>query len=268
MGDGASSQPDYLFGQNFAGKDVPLVYDDYDYAGLNVYMPNTGFSAGRIIIYNGSVNLLDEKIPETALAVLDKKELRLLRNAIFAKHGMIFQSDDLKAHFGQFSWYNPKSDNVNNQLTDIDKANVQRILAFENAKPNTRLSRKDLIHYYSNIVPAPSWCASLSINEDNTINYDGGGEDKFKGSYKIENGFLVVLVTEQHVSAEEPRHKEYFLDKSWRWPGGVTYKDGTVTYREPVKMVFPLGEPPRTTADFPYIGRKIGSIVWWTSSGN
>ena len=65
-----------------------------------------------------------------------KDELRLLRNAIFAKHGYIFKNDDLKNYFGQFTWYAPKYSDINDQLTPVEKKNVDalRILEVEIAK--------------------------------------------------------------------------------------------------------------------------------------
>ncbi|MDR0331261.1 MAG: YARHG domain-containing protein, partial [Chitinispirillales bacterium] len=258
----AKTSPErYLFEQNFAGNDVSIVFDDYDYALFSSYAPNIGFSAGKRVVYNGSVLLLDLRIPETALAALDKKELRLLRNAIFAKHGMIFQSEDLKAHFKQFDWYNPKSGNVTDKLTDIDKRNIENIQAFENAKPKHNLSKKDLAGSFNDVTPAPSNCRTININDDNAIGYSGGGEDGFRGSYKIENGFLSVLVTEQPIG--EP---EYLLDNRWRWPSGVTYREGIAVYKEPVKLVFPVGDviphPNEELGKF-VRGRQIGSVTWW-----
>ena len=42
---------------------------------------------------------------EQILKSLTKKELRLLRNAFYARQGYNFKSKDLKAFFSQFSWY-------------------------------------------------------------------------------------------------------------------------------------------------------------------
>ena len=53
-----------------------------------------------------------------------KDEKRILRNAIFAKHGYIFKSEDLKNYFGQFAWYAPKYSDINDQLNPIEKRNV------------------------------------------------------------------------------------------------------------------------------------------------
>jgi hypothetical protein len=251
----------YLFEQNFAANDVSLIFDDNDFAPSEIYMPNIGFSAGKRVIYNGSLMLLDRGIPETALAALDKKELRLLRNAIFAKHGLIFQSDDLKTHFKQFDWYKPQSKDVNSKLTEVDKANIESIQVFENAKSKPNLSKKDLVNrYYPMPGGAPSWCPEFNINADNTIEYYGwNGEDNFKGVYIIEKGFLVVLVTEQRVGTPE-----YLIKNSWRWPNSVTYRDEKVVYKNPIKLEFPVGETlSYNEYDINKKGWQIGTIKWW-----
>jgi hypothetical protein len=252
----------YLFEQNFAENDVSILYDDGVHDGPLIYVPNIGFSAGKRVIYNGSISLLDYGIPETVLAVLDKKELRILRNAIFAKHGLIFQSDDLKAHFPKFDWYKPQSKDVNKKLTDVDKKNIERIQAFENTKPKSNLNKKDLAGSYADAIPAASASHTFSISDNNTIVYEGSGEDNFKGSYKIENGFLIVLVTEQHVGAYEPRTPEYFLNNNWRWPSGVTYNNKIVTYKDPIRMVFPVGDASPVCDNLCQV-RQIGSRQWW-----
>lgn len=61
---------------------------------------------------------------------LSKKELRILRNAIFARHGYMFQSEDLQHYFGNFYDYVPTTRNV----TDFNKtesANVAMIQQYE-----------------------------------------------------------------------------------------------------------------------------------------
>jgi uncharacterized protein (TIGR02145 family) len=233
----------YLFEQNFAENDT--------------YVSNIGFSAGKRVIYKGSVKLLDEAIPETALAILDKKELRLLRNAIYAKHGVIFQSDDLKKYFPKFAWYKPQSKNVDDKLTEIDKENAARIQAFENAKPKPGLSGKDLINKYQDTAPAKSDSHEFIIRYNSTIEYKGNKEHSFKGDYKIENGFLVVLVKEQRIG-----NPEYIHSKNWQWPSGITFKDGIVTYKEPVKLVFPIGDT-GFGCENDCKWQQIGSQKWW-----
>lgn len=63
-------------------------------------------------------------------------ELRLLRNEIFARRGYEFQSKDLKKHFSQFKWYQPKHTDVNDELSAIDKQNINLILSLEKKRRN------------------------------------------------------------------------------------------------------------------------------------
>lgn len=63
--------------------------------------------------------------------------LRLIRNEIFALHGRIFNSQDLRDYFSQKSWYvptyNPEDFDANMfyYLNDYEEANLQLILDYE-----------------------------------------------------------------------------------------------------------------------------------------
>lgn len=59
---------------------------------------------------------------------LSVDDLDLMRNEIFADYGYIFKSDKWKEHFSAQGWYKPRFDNVDDRLTEIDKANIQVIL--------------------------------------------------------------------------------------------------------------------------------------------
>jgi hypothetical protein len=261
-----SSGNRYLFQENFAKNDVYRVAKDYwgndvkndrDDKFWNYDIVNIGFSTGKRIIYDGTVALLDYKLPESALAVLDKDELRLLRNSIYAKYGMIFQSADLKAHFQKFKWYKSRKNNVESSLTEVDKDNIRRIQMFENARPNLNLKKSDLIREYIEYFPVPSWTPAIMINANNTIGGHRGVEDNWEGTYTLENGFLVVLVTKQGVGSSS-----YFLNSNWRWPNGAVYKDGTITYKTPIRMVFPVGDAVSIqTGGYDLERRQIGSIL-------
>lgn len=60
-----------------------------------------------------------------AIAGLDKAQLRIARNEIYARHGRIFKSPDLAAHFAKFAWYKPVADEVT--LSPVEQANVSLI---------------------------------------------------------------------------------------------------------------------------------------------
>jgi hypothetical protein len=76
---------------------------------------------------NVSINLLSE----TELTNYTKEELLIMRNEIFADHGYIFKTETLKSYFSKQKWYTPLYDSVDGQLTEIEEANLQLILAAE-----------------------------------------------------------------------------------------------------------------------------------------
>jgi hypothetical protein len=256
-----SSSSRYLFEQNFAQNNITKIVIDSGELDSYVNLPNIGFSAGKRVIYNGTISLLDHIIHDSALAVLNKEELRLLRNTIYAKYGMIFQSNDLKKHFQQFDWYGPKSTNIEALLNDTDKANIGNIQLFENAVPNLEVTKSDLASdgktYYP-FFPVPSWCPELIIHNDNTIQRNGSYddyEDNWTGTYRIENGFLVVFVTEQRVS-------DYYSKlTNWQWPDSETYFDGIITYRTPIQMTFPISNKIYLSDE--YENDEYGDSSYW-----
>ncbi len=75
------------------------------------------------------------KLTRADLQGLSKEELRLARNEIFARHGMIFGVADLDAYFGEKSWYKPTVaynefyDTV--EMNAYEEANISLILSVE-----------------------------------------------------------------------------------------------------------------------------------------
>lgn len=59
-----------------------------------------------------------------------KSALRIMRNEIYARHGYIFESDDLTRHFSKKGWYHPATRSV--VLSSIEKYNVNFIERHEN----------------------------------------------------------------------------------------------------------------------------------------
>ena len=77
------------------------------------------------------------KLTRADLQGLSKEKLRLARNEIFARHGMIFGVPDLDAYFGEKSWYKPTYsyddfyDKV--EMSAIEEVNVALINQVEEA---------------------------------------------------------------------------------------------------------------------------------------
>ena len=63
----------------------------------------------------------------------DKATLRLMRNAILARHGYVFQSKDLKDYFSNQTWYRPAAGNADITLSFIEQLNVDLIKSAEKA---------------------------------------------------------------------------------------------------------------------------------------
>lgn len=70
-------------------------------------------------------------VTESDIAGYSKDDLRIMRNWIYARHGYIFKSQDLKNYFSQFSWYNPRYSDVSSQLSNIERQNVEFIKRHE-----------------------------------------------------------------------------------------------------------------------------------------
>ena len=56
------------------------------------------------------------------------EDLDIMRNEIFADYGYIFQSEQWANYFSRKRWYKPRFQDVSDQLTEVDKHNVQVIL--------------------------------------------------------------------------------------------------------------------------------------------
>ncbi|MBP9991653.1 MAG: YARHG domain-containing protein [Bacteroidales bacterium] len=128
-------------------------YDEYD-EDMDAYENNSDYDASYITSQDPmDENTMDEmtdmdagistgtidytvcssrNLTETDIEGLSKAELRLLRNEIYARHGYIFQSDDLKEYFESKSWYQPTCANAGNlSLNNYEYYNIDFIKLHE-----------------------------------------------------------------------------------------------------------------------------------------
>jgi hypothetical protein len=228
------------------------------------YYSSIGFSKCEMIINNGYLPLLEgrDSLCDMDLAVLDKAKLRLLRNTIYAKHGLIFSSEDLRMHFSQFAWYKPTFKSVDDKLTSTDRENINSILVYENAIPNYNVRKEDLAGLWLGSFPAPSGDAyNITIDLDGNIEMGyntmaPSAAISCKGTYKLENGFLVVYITRQIIVLGD-----YFVEGWLSYGASSQYgnmKSGTLLYDNPVRMVLPIGELKKTLGEYEVENRKIG----------
>lgn len=112
--------------QNFTKKTETISYD------TSVNNENSYYDNNAINESEYKYEYLRER--EMTYADVEGKsaeELRLMRNYIFARRGYIFESEDLKEYFEQFSWYVPLYYDVTPRLSDIEKYNVNFIKEYE-----------------------------------------------------------------------------------------------------------------------------------------
>ncbi len=98
----------------------------------------------RVALSPGDMELFENKlIAETMLRGLSLHELRLLRNEIYARHGRIFKTMWIQQYFGGQSWYDPKEDFKDEDISGSDKTNIETIVAYEN-KLHDQISKKPI----------------------------------------------------------------------------------------------------------------------------
>ena len=74
---------------------------------------------------------LERPLLPADLEGFSKAALRIWRNAVYARHGRTFKSEDLQALFNEYAWYKPDNEYTDDKLTDIDRANIKLIQEFE-----------------------------------------------------------------------------------------------------------------------------------------
>lgn len=85
--------------------------------------------------YNGlKFSSLDKKLKKSDLENLDAAQLRLMRNAVYARYGRIFKSVDLQSLWECYTWYKANPNYSDDMLTEIDKFNIKLIQEFESKK--------------------------------------------------------------------------------------------------------------------------------------
>jgi hypothetical protein len=90
---------------------------------------------GQNLVMAAAIRSLQAKLPADALGLLSPAQLRLLRNAVYARHGRVFQAKDLQDFFTQESWYQPDPAYTDARLTPEDKQHLDLISAAEAKAP-------------------------------------------------------------------------------------------------------------------------------------
>ncbi|WP_158501992.1 YARHG domain-containing protein [Vitiosangium sp. GDMCC 1.1324] len=75
---------------------------------------------------------LESVLAVKELRMLSLRDLRLLRNTIYARRGRPFKSELLQEHFKRMPWYTPDPAYTDKRLTKTDKRNIDLIVQVEN----------------------------------------------------------------------------------------------------------------------------------------
>jgi hypothetical protein len=77
--------------------------------------------------------LTTEAIAEGTLGDLFAEDLKVLRNEIYARHGRIFKDQQLQKYFESQAWYKANPDFKDDQLSEIESANLKKIKEAEDS---------------------------------------------------------------------------------------------------------------------------------------
>ncbi|TGN00016.1 YARHG domain-containing protein [Leptospira dzoumogneensis] len=167
--------------------------------------------------------LSDKVISESDLSSYTKSsDLRIIRNSIFAKHGYIFKSDELKDFFAKKSWYKVRFHNVDNLLSQNDKRNIElisykesnsEIQEFIAVDADVKPSQKDEMYFgfwHDSPVVASGWGDTLSLFPNGKIITRFNTMDcakrvmAYAGSWVIEKNILIIRYSlKQHIEGGE-----------------------------------------------------------------
>lgn len=76
------------------------------------------------------LNASKQKLTEKDLKNLRKLDLEIIKNSVFARHGYSFKKETYRNFFEQTDWYIPISNNVDNELSPLEKDNVALLNRF------------------------------------------------------------------------------------------------------------------------------------------
>jgi hypothetical protein len=75
---------------------------------------------------------LDKLVTIDETNTMSRRDLRLLRNLIYARRGRPFASPSMQAYFTNMAWYAPNPSYADSRLTDVDNKNIAIVLSVEN----------------------------------------------------------------------------------------------------------------------------------------
>jgi len=108
-------------------KDFAEKYTDEETGKTETYMASKNRIASGAVF---KINASRQKLTEKDLKNLRKLDLEIIKNAVFARHGYAFKKQTYRNFFEQTDWYIPVSNNVDQDLTPLEKENVALLNRF------------------------------------------------------------------------------------------------------------------------------------------
>jgi hypothetical protein len=100
--------------------------------GVEVYDTETDEGVERITEDAGKINASTTLLKAVDIENMYKRDLEVMRNAIYARHGYSFKNRVMRDFFDNYvSWYVPVSTNVSSELTEIERKNITLIKTYE-----------------------------------------------------------------------------------------------------------------------------------------
>ncbi|MCF0126155.1 MAG: YARHG domain-containing protein [Clostridia bacterium] len=227
--------------------------DDYESEESTIYWNSSTFSYEEKNLLpfqnyserleKGDITLVKDCLSEFGVASLNKNELRKLRNLIYAVYGYKFKAEDLKVFFNQFEWYEPKLNNVDSKLSEIDQENINLIKLYEEKNKSSQvISAKELNGLWQDLpIMASSWSETFEFKNDKIRFYYSQMDDERKilfldGKYTLSNNCLNITLT----SYTDINKKEYSCSYELSFPLS-NFDENTIIYQDFTKKSIFIG---------------------------
>lgn len=131
--DGDRSALCTLFEEDEMDVTVPWLLDSYGYFDMGYYTSADAVQETPTDDASDDYIFPSDRqyITDADMVDWDKATASLARNEIYARHGYVFQTQDIQNYFAAKSWYFPDATYDGSGLSDVEKANIDTIAAYE-----------------------------------------------------------------------------------------------------------------------------------------
>ena len=167
------------------------------------------------LVIEGDVSYLDRSHPLDfiSLGLLQHKDLRLLRNTIYARYGYRFHAKDLRSHFSRFGWYKPSKHAVEDELNTVDRRNLEMIDSFEKMEDEGApvVAKSDIVGlWHSSLLMPSGFDRAFQFYRDGrfVFRYSQMRElpliESFSGEYAVKGNVLHLVSTARKIIRHSP----------------------------------------------------------------